>query len=514
MADSPAQYPIQSRSITKVLIANRGEIAVRIIRACRELGIRTVSVYSEADRAALHVRYADEAYLIGPPPPRESYLKIDTLIDVARRSGADAIHPGYGFLSEREAFSAACLDAGITFIGPRPESIEAMGDKQSARALVKKAGVPIIPGTDPGLNDDELIHVANTDIGYPLIVKAAAGGGGKGMRVVRRPEDLVAALATARREAEGAFGDGTVYMERLIEGARHIEFQILADQYGNTIHLGERECSIQRRHQKLVEESPSPFLDEDLRLRMGAMAVKAAQAVNYVNAGTIECLVDKNRNFYFLEMNTRIQVEHAVTELVTGIDLVREQIRIARGRRLDITQEDVKLTNHAIECRINAEDPYNGFMPSTGTVTVNLAPTGPGVRLDSGIYAGYEVTPYYDSMLAKLVCWGATRPEAIRRMSRALREYRIMGIKTNLPFHQKLMDSHHFISGKFDIGFVESHPLLDNEDEASGDNAEMAAILATLVEHQLRQHRAQVVSPNERDTSNWKWVGRYERMHR
>jgi len=513
MSDHPSVAP----RITKILIANRGEIAVRIIRACRELGIRTVAVFSEADRAALHVRYADEAYLIGPPPPRESYLKIDTMIDVARRSGADAIHPGYGFLSEREAFSAACQDAGIVFIGPRPESIAAMGDKQSARQIVKKAGVPVIPGTDPGLLDEDLIRAAQAEIGYPLMVKAAAGGGGKGMRVVRRPEDLPDALAAAHREAANAFGDGTVYIERLIEGARHIEFQILADAYGNTIHLGERECSIQRRHQKLVEESPSPFMDDELRARMGAMAVRAAQSVHYLNAGTIECLVDRHRNFYFMEMNTRIQVEHAVTELVTGVDLVREQIRIARGRRLDIEQKDVRLTNHAIECRINAEDPYNNFMPSTGTINVHLAPTGPGVRLDSGIYAGYEVTPYYDSMLSKLVCWGTTRSEAIIRMSRALSEYRIMGVKTNIPFHQKLMGSHSFIIGKIDINFVESHPhlLLDDPDlETASHNEEIAAILATLIKHQQRQQAAQVVGTNERDTSNWKWVGRYERMHR
>ncbi len=503
----------QSRQITKVLIANRGEIAVRVIRACRELGIRTVAVYSDADRTALHVRYADEAYHIGPPPPRESYLKIDTIIDVARKSGADAIHPGYGFLSEREAFAGACQDAGIIFIGPRAESIAAMGDKQSARSIVKAAGVPTIPGTEMGLGDEEIIAAANSYVGFPVMVKAAAGGGGKGMRIVRRAEDLPSALAAARREAENAFGDGTVYLERLLEGARHIEFQILADMYGNTIHLGERDCSIQRRHQKLVEEAPSPFLDEDLRRRMGEMAVRAAQSVNYLNAGTIECLVDRNKNFYFLEMNTRIQVEHAVTELVTGIDLVKEQIRIARGRRMGPTQDSVHITNHAIECRINAEDPYNRFLPSTGTVTVHLAPTGPGVRLDSGIYAGYEVTPYYDSMLAKLVCWGATRPEAIRRMSRALQEYRIMGLKTNLPFHQKLMDSHHFISGKVDIGFVESHPTM-MEDTSEKDEGEIAAILATLVTHQQQQYAAQVVSANERDTSNWKWVGRYERMHR
>jgi acetyl-CoA carboxylase, biotin carboxylase subunit len=500
------------QQITKVLIANRGEIAVRVIRACRELGIHTVAVYSDADRAALHVRYADEAYHIGPPPPRESYLMIDKLMDVVRKSGADAIHPGYGFLSEREAFSQACMDEGITFIGPRPDAIRTMGDKQAARETVKKAGVPTVPGTEPGLTDDEIINAANTEIKYPLLVKAAAGGGGKGMRIVRNPEDLPGALAAAHREAENAFGDGTVYLERLVEGARHIEFQILADMHGNTIHLGERECSIQRRHQKLVEESPSPFMDPDLRLRMGDMAVKAAQSVNYLNAGTIECLVDKDKNFYFLEMNTRLQVEHAVTELVTGIDLVKEQIRIARGRPMGPTQESVQLNGHAIECRINAEDPYNNFLPSTGKVTVHLAPTGPGVRLDSGIYAGYEVTPYYDSMLAKLVVWGANRAEAIRRLARALDEYRLMGLKTNIPFHQKLVDSHHFISGKFDTSFVERYfnPAID----PSKLKDEEAAILATLVAHQQAQQAAQIVAPNERDTSNWKWIGRYERMHR
>jgi acetyl-CoA carboxylase, biotin carboxylase subunit len=501
-----------AQQITKVLVANRGEIAVRVIRACRELGIRTVAVYSDADRAALHVRYADEAYHIGPPPPRESYLVIDKIIEVAKKSGADAIHPGYGFLSEREAFSQACIDNDITFIGPRPESIATMGDKQSARETVKKAGVPTVPGTEPGLTDEEIVNAANNFIKYPLMVKAAAGGGGKGMRIVRSPEELAGALAAAHREAEGAFGDGTVYLERLVEGARHIEFQILADMHGNTIHLGERECSIQRRHQKLVEESPSPFMDDDLRLRMGEMAVKAAQAVNYLNAGTIECLVDKDKNFYFLEMNTRLQVEHAVTELVTGIDLVKEQIRIARGRPMGPTQDSVQIHGHAIECRINAEDPYNNFLPSTGQVTVHLAPTGPGVRLDSGIYAGYEVTPYYDSMLAKLVVWGATRGEAIRRLARALDEYRLMGLKTNLPFHQKLVDSHHFISGKFDTSYVEKYfnPAADPDKMKD----EEAAILATLVAHQHAQHAAQIVGQNERDTSNWKWIGRYERMHR
>lgn len=501
-----------SRTINKILIANRGEIAVRIIRACRELGVRSVAVYSDADRAALHVRYADEAYHIGPPSPRESYLVIDKIIAAAKKSGADAIHPGYGFLSEREAFAQACADADLIFIGPTPEAISTMGDKQMARETVRKAGVPVIPGTEPGLRDDEIINAAETMIGYPLMVKAAAGGGGKGMRVVREKSELTSALASAHREAENAFGDGTVYLEKLLEGARHIEFQILADMYGNTIYLGERECSIQRRHQKLVEEAPSPYLDDELRREMGAMAVRAAQSVNYVNAGTIECLVDKNHDYYFLEMNTRIQVEHPVTELITGVDLVKEQIRIARGRKLGITQDEVNINGHAIECRINAEDPYNNFLPSTGTVSLHLAPTGPGVRLDSGIYAGYEVTPYYDSMLAKLVVWGSDRATAIRRLSRALEEYRIMGLKTNLPFHMKLVDSHHFISGKFDTGFVEQY--FKPEIDESRLNPEAAAIVATLIAHHDQQQASQIISANQRDTSNWKWVGRYERIHR
>ncbi len=501
-----------SHQIKKVLIANRGEIAVRVIRACRELGIHTVAVFSDADRAALHVRYSDEAYHIGPPAPRESYLVIDKLLDVARRADVDAIHPGYGFLSEREDFAQACIDAGIVFIGPGPEAIRTMGDKQEARQTVKKAGVPVVPGTDPGLSDEELLNAAENLIGFPVMVKAAAGGGGKGMRMVRRPEDLPDSLAAAHREALNAFGDGTLYLEKLVEGARHVEVQVLADTHGNTIHLGERECSIQRRHQKLVEEAPSPFLDEDLRARMGQIAVAAAQSVNYVNAGTVEFIIDKDKNFYFLEMNTRLQVEHPVTELVTGVDLVKEQLRIARGRPMEPTQDSVRINGHAIECRINAEDPYNSFLPSVGQVSLHLAPTGPGVRLDSGIYAGYEVTPYYDSMLAKLIVWGANRAQAIRRLSRALEEYRIMGLKTNLPFHQQLVDSHHFISGKFDTSFIEHYfnPTLD----PLRLDPESAAIIATLVAHGNQQKAAQIVTPNERDTSNWKWVGRYERMHR
>ncbi len=498
--------------IRKILIANRGEIAIRVIQACRELGIQTVALYSDVDRTSLHVRQADEAYHIGGARPSESYLVIDKVLDVARKSGADAIHPGYGFLAERADFAQACLDEGLVFIGPRPHSIAMMGDKLAARELMRKAGVPLIPGTRPGLTDDEILAAAQTEVGFPLMVKAAAGGGGKGIRIVERPEDLPGALASARREAEAAFGDGTVYLEKLIVGARHIEIQVLADAHGNTIHLGERECSIQRRHQKLVEESPSMFVDEDLRQRMGSVAVRAAQAVDYLNAGTVEFLVDKEKNFYFLEMNTRIQVEHPVTEMVTGVDMVKEQIRIARGRRMGPTQDSISMNGWAIECRINAEDPYNDFMPSVGRITANVAPTGPGVRLDSGIYDGYEVTPYYDSMLAKLVCWGETRGEAILRMRRALSEYRVMGVNTNIPFHQSLMDSHRFMAGSFDTSFVEER--FEIEKEESDEQTELAAILATLVAHRDRQQAAQIVQRNARDVSNWKWFGRWERMQR
>ena len=489
--------------IRKVLVANRGEIAVRVIRACRELGgIQTVAVYSDADREALHVRYADEAHNIGAPAPRESYLNIDRLIDVAQRSGADAVHPGYGFLSERAEFAEACLDAGLVFIGPSPGAISKMGDKLAAREIMQKAGVPIVPGTEPGLNDGALRYAAGK-VGFPLMVKAAAGGGGKGMRIVRDESQLDAALASAHREAEAAFGDGTVYLEKLLEGARHIEFQVLADMHGNTIHLGERECSIQRRHQKLFEESPSPFMDDDLREKMGDAAIRAAQAVDYVNAGTIEFLVDPEKNFYFLEMNTRLQVEHPVTELVTGVDLVKEQIRIARGRRMG-PADGVNFTGWAVECRINAEDAYNNFLPSVGQVTVHVAPTGPGVRLDSGIYAGYQVTPYYDSMLAKLIAWGETRGEALLRMRRALSEYKIMGLKTNLPFHQKLIDSTRFLAGRYDTHFVEQYMHMQGDDEL-GTEAETAAILATLVEHQQRQQALQFVSSaTNRHQSNWR----------
>lgn len=499
----------------KVMIANRGEIAVRIIRACRELGLETVAVFSEADRNALHVRYADEAHLLGPAPSRESYLRADKILDIAKRTGADAIHPGYGFLAEREDFAASCHDLGITFIGPKPSSIAAMGDKAEARATVIKAGVPVVPGTEDvgNMTNDDLLRIA-PQIGFPLLIKATAGGGGKGMREVRSLEEMPTLLQSARREAEAAFGDGNVYLEKLVEGARHIEFQIIADSHGNVIHLGERECSIQRRHQKLVEESPSPFLDDELRKKMGDVAVKAAQAVDYINAGTIEFLVDKDRNFYFLEMNTRLQVEHPVTEMVTGIDIVAEQIRIARGRQLSYTQEQIKFNGHAMECRVNAEDPFNNFIPSTGQITHSILPTGPGVRVDTGVYPGFQITPYYDPMIAKLIVWGETRAQAILRMRRALEEYRIVGVRTNIPFHQTLMDSHRFMGGQFDTRFVEERFSMEAASSLDESQAEIAAILATLVAHKETERSAQIVRRNERDASNWKWVGRWERMHR
>ncbi len=502
---------------TKVLIANRGEIAVRIIRTCRELGIQTVAVYSEADRQALHVRFADEAYLLGPPPSRESYLRADKIIEFAKRSGAGAIHPGYGFLAERADFAQACQDAGLDFIGPKASSIAAMGDKTIARKTVAAAGVPIVPGTEGEgyQSNDELLAIA-PQIGFPLLVKAAAGGGGKGMREVNNLEEMPALLDAARREAESSFGDGNVYLEKLVEGARHIEIQVLADSHGNVIHLGERECSIQRRHQKLLEESPSIFVgdDEDLRQRMGQVAVQAAQAVEYTNAGTIEFLVDKDKNFYFLEMNTRLQVEHPVTEAVTGIDIVKEQVRVARGRSLSVAQEDVRMRGWAIECRINAEDPYSNFMPSTGQITHMLLPIGPGVRVDTGVYRGFEISPYYDSLISKLIVHGQTRAEAILRMRRALEEYRIVGVRTNIPFHQNLMDSHRFMAGQFDTRFVEERFSMEDAERLRTTEPDIAAIMATLIAHQQTQRSTHVIRRSKRDTSNWKWLSRWERLRK
>jgi len=498
----------------KVLIANRGEIAVRIIRACRELDIATVAVYSDVDRHALHVRHADEAYRLGPPKASDSYLRIDKLLDIAQRSGADAVHPGYGFLAERAEFAEACRQAGLVFIGPRASSIAAMGDKQVARATVAGAGVNVVPGTEGqgDLDDQALLEVA-PQIGFPLLIKATAGGGGMGMREVRSQEEMPALLTAARREAESSFGDGNVYLEKLVEGARHIEIQILADAHGNVIHLGERECSIQRRHQKLLEEAPSPFIgdDQDLRELMGAVAVQAARSVDYLNAGTIEFLVDDQKNFYFLEMNTRLQVEHPITEAVTGVDIVKEQIRIAAGEPLSLNQEDVELKGWAMECRINAEDPFRGFLPSTGVITQSLIPAGPGVRIDSGIYSGFQVSPYYDALLAKLIVHESTRQETISRMRRALSEYKILGVKTNLPFHQNLLHHPDFLAGEYDTQFISNTPptqLIDSQEEGHPD---MAALAAVLTAHRQTQRSALVIQRGVRDTSNWKWVGRWER---
>jgi len=490
--------------LKKVLIANRGEIAVRIIRACHELGLDTVAVYSDVDRAALHVRRAGEAYPIGPAPAGESYLRADKIIDVALASGADAIHPGYGFLSERAAFAEAVAAAGLAFVGPPPAAIRTMGDKVRSRQAMIAAGVPVVPGTDAGLSDDEAVRRA-PEIGFPLLVKASAGGGGKGMRRVDGPEAVPAAIEAARREAAKAFGDDTIYLERLVDEARHVEVQVLADAFGNVIHLGERECSLQRRHQKVVEECPSPAMTPALRAAMGAAAVAAARAVSYVSAGTVEFLVDKDGAFYFLEMNTRLQVEHPVTELVTGVDLVKQMLRIAGGRRLRLTQDDIEWNGHAIECRINAEDPYHNFMPSTGRITGVLEPTGPGVRVDSAIYEGAEVGLHYDPLLAKLIVWGPNRADAILRMRRALEEYRIVGVKTSIPLHQKIMNTTQFIAGTYDTAYLESAFRMQPDEGRDLERA--AAIVATLLAH---HHRGEVINrlAPAGGPSEWKLYGR------
>ncbi len=498
----------------KILIANRGEIAVRIIRSCREMDIPTVAVFSDADRNSLHVRYADEAYHLGPSKASDSYLRADKILTIAQRCGADAIHPGYGFLAERADFSQACQDSGITFIGPKPSAIAAMGDKQVARVTVAEAGVPVVPGTEGqgDLSDEELLEIA-PQIGFPLLIKPSAGGGGKGMREVQNLEEMAGLLTASRREAQASFGDGNIYLEKLIQGARHIEFQILADQHGHVIHLGERECSIQRRHQKLLEEAPSPFIGKDQKLReaMGTVAVQAARAVDYLNAGTIEFLIDQHKNYYFLEMNTRLQVEHPVTEAATGIDIVKEQIRIAAGRPLRLKQKDVTLQGWAMECRINAEDPFRGFLPSTGRITQSLVPAGPGIRVDSGVYTGFEISPFYDALIAKLIVHEETREETIARMKRALEEYRVIGVRTNIPFHQALLDNPDFLAGNFDTQFVtDGLPALGSSQE-DGILPEIAALAAVLAADQNSQRSAVLIRRGKRDCSNWKYVSRWER---
>src|SRR5271170_827040 len=444
----------------KILIANRGEIAVRVVRACHEMGIAAVVVYSDVDRAALHVRKADEAYPIGAAAASESYLSIDKILDVAKRSGADAIHPGYGFLSENAKFAQACANAGVKFIGPTAVAMEAMGSKTRARQAMEKAGVPFVPGTSRGLQSPEQAEAEAARIGYPVMLKAAAGGGGKGMRLVHAADQLKSALEAARSEAERSFGDSEVYIEKAIINPRHIEMQVLADEHGNTVYLGERECSIQRRHQKVVEEAPSPIVDADMRRRMGEVAVRVAQAVGYTNAGTVEFLVsqeenDQQKNFYFLEMNTRLQVEHPVTELVTGLDLVHLQIRIAAGERLPFTQDNVQIRGHAIECRIYAEDPDNNYFPSPGKITLLLSPSGPGIRCDSGMYEGWNVPMDYDPLLAKLIGYGSDRQQAIMRLERALHEYFVAGIKTNISLFLRILGDADFRAGKLDTGYLD-----------------------------------------------------------
>ena len=450
---------------SKILIANRGEIALRIIRACRELGIRTVAVFSEADRDSLHVRFADEAICIGQASPSSSYLNIPAIISAAEITDVEAIHPGYGFLAENPHFAEICESCKITFIGPTPENMRLMGDKMAARATMHKAGLPIVSGSTSIIkNKEEALKTAKS-IGYPVIIKAAAGGGGKGMRICHNDLTLISSLMTAQAEAEANFGNRSVYIEKYIEKTRHIEIQILADKYGHIVHLGERDCSIQRRHQKLLEESPSPAINNKLRRRIGDMALRGAKHVNYVSAGTIEFLLDENNNFYFMEMNTRIQVEHPVTEIVSGVDLIKSQLRIAAGERIKLHQDDVQLRGASIECRINAEDYQNNFMPSPGKIESLVFPGGPGIRIDSHIYQGYEISPYYDSLVAKLISYGNDRDEAIRVMQRALNEFYIAPIKTTIPFHLRLMEHPLFLKGEVSTHFVQEMLKEKGEEE-------------------------------------------------
>ncbi|KAA3597901.1 MAG: acetyl-CoA carboxylase biotin carboxylase subunit [Calditrichaeota bacterium] len=444
----------------KILIANRGEIALRIIRACKELDYESVAVYSDADQDSLHVKFADEAVRIGPNPSNLSYLKIPTIISAAEITNADAIHPGYGFLSENAEFGEICEACNIKFIGPSPATIRKMGNKSLAKETMVKAGVPVIPGSDGVLKDEEHALKIAKEIGFPVIIKASSGGGGRGMRIVRSQKDVNSAFAMARAEAVAAFGDPALYMEKFVENPRHIEVQLLGDIHGNIIHLGERECSIQRRHQKLIEESPSPVISEELRKKIGDAAVKGAKAVGYYSAGTMEFLLDKDNNFYFMEMNTRVQVEHPVTEMVTNVDVVKSQIMIAAGAKISDKVQGYKLRGHSIECRINAENPFKNFMPTPGKITSYHAPGGLGVRVDTHAYAGYNVPPYYDSMIAKLITWGKNREEAIVRMRRSLSEFTIEGISTTIPFHERMMRNEDFISGNFDTGFLERNDIM------------------------------------------------------
>ncbi|MBI4737707.1 MAG: acetyl-CoA carboxylase biotin carboxylase subunit [candidate division NC10 bacterium] len=497
----------------KILIANRGEIAIRVIRACRELGIANVAVFSEADRASLHVRYADEAACVGPAPSARSYLDMDAILEVARRSGAEAIHPGYGFLAENAEFARRCEAAGVAFIGPPSQAIRAMGSKTSARRLATAAGVPVVPGAIEDLSDAE-VEARAREIGLPVVVKAAAGGGGKGMRVVQAETDLASAIRAARSEAQSAFGDSAIYVEKYLVAPRHVEMQILADRHGNTIYLGERECSVQRRHQKVIEEAPSPIVDPALRRRMGEAAVRLAKAAGYVNAGTVEFLVDRDRNFYFLEVNTRLQVEHPVTEMVTGLDLVKEQIAIAAGEPLRHRQDDLVIRGAAIECRIYAEDPFQNFIPSPGRIIGLREPGGAGVRIESGVYEGYEVPVHYDPLIAKLITWGQDRLEAAQRMRRALMEYTIHGIKTTIPFHQRVMVDSDFLRGEIDTTFIDRR--FAGRPHAWDDSQREVALVAGALHVFLRDQARVMARPARVGSaeSPWKMAARQAALRR
>ncbi len=502
--------------IKKVLVANRGEIAVRVMRSCREMGLKSVAIYSEVDRKAMHVRYADEAYCVGPATSAESYLNIEKILKVAKESKADAIHPGYGFLSENALFAKKVAEAGIIFIGPSINAINTMGDKLTARQLMIESGVPVVPGTKENIDDEDKLRYIASEIGYPIMLKASAGGGGKGMRLVRAEKDLVNSYNMAKSEARSAFGDDAVYIEKYIESPHHIEFQIMADTHGNYVHLFERECSVQRRHQKVVEETPSPLMTPELRERMGEQAIAAAKSVDYVGAGTVEFLVDNDLNFYFLEMNTRLQVEHPITERVTGIDLVKTQINVANGLPLSFKQEDLRQNGHAIECRIYAEDHTNNFMPCPGVVKNISEPLGLGIRTDGYVYEGYEIPYHYDPMISKLISWAPTRHEAIERMKRALYEYKITGIKTSIPFVSRIMQADDFVEGNYDTHFIENNMdfLMDEEGDCNDYCEDIALFIAYLDYTEKLQKAADktnVATPNQ---SAWKEYARRKNILR
>ena len=494
----------------KVLIANRGEIAVRIIRACKELGIKTVAIFSDIDRKALHVRLADEAYFVGPAQAAQSYLNMEKIMEVAKISEAEAIHPGYGFFAENYDFVRRVESEGLVFIGPPAEAVRLLGDKVAARKTMKNSGVRIVPGTEVEIDSDEQGAFIAEKVGFPVLIKAVGGGGGKGMRIVREKSELKSSLRAASSEAKSAFADSRIYIEKYLERPRHVEIQILADKFGNVIHLGERECSIQRRHQKVVEESPSPVVDEKMRKAMGEAAVTATKASGYVNAGTIEFLVDSDRSFYFLESNTRLQVEHPVTEMVTGIDLAKEQLRIASGIKLSYRQEDIRWRGSAIECRIYAEDPENNFLPSTGVVHSYWEPSGPGIRVDSGLYEGAEVSLFYDPLISKLLAWGKDRDEAIQRMKRALLEYRISGVATTIPFHLKVMDNPKFQKGEIHTHFIdeefEKEKLSEVEDK--DEILRAVAVFSALLDYREKKTVKPVLSKTQSKESPWKIEGR------